>query len=322
MQVKDWLLGLEKHSEALAAFFKSITGSEVEVSITDVDRKASEEAATLLSAEELLVRTVDEVFQTEVFFTFSSGALLPLLRSLTSEEAEVTEDLSHNVMLSITEKLIEHGSRSLHLAGIETRFSEVEIIPHEKSGSSLNQQQYFTAAFSVKGSFGEFQLGLAAGEPNQNRMEAVVQDWAGENPFEADDFLHRSREIFADTELNIGGKSYEGESSVQVQGKRVEFEAFDKRRLMDNDREITNIDLLKDVEMGLSVELGRREMPLGKILQLVKGSVIELERMAGEPVDILVNGHTIATGDVVVIDDYFGVRVTQLHEENFNFNGA
>ncbi len=322
MQVKNWLLGLEKHSEALAAFFKSITGSKVEVSIADVDRKNAEETAQFLAGDETAVRTVDEIFQTEVLITFSSGALLPLLRSLTSNDVEVSEDLSHNVLLTITEKLIEHLSRSLHLAGIETRFSEVEIIPAGKIKTSLNQQQYYMGKFAVKGTFGEFQLGLAAGEPNPSRVEAVVTNWQEENPFLADDFIQQSVDIFADTDLKIGTQTYDVEPSVQVKGKRVEFEAFDKRKVIDNDREITNIDLLKDVEMGLSVELGRREMPLGKILQLVKGSVIELERMAGEPVDILVNGHTIATGDVVVIDDYFGVRITQLHEENFNFRSA
>jgi flagellar motor switch protein FliN/FliY len=70
--------------------------------------------------------------------------------------------------------------------------------------------------------------------------------------------------------------------------------------------------MLKDVEMQVSVELGRKKMPLGKILQLMKGSVIELEKLAGEPVDILVNGRCIAMGDVVVIDEHFGVRITRL----------
>jgi flagellar motor switch protein FliN/FliY len=53
-------------------------------------------------------------------------------------------------------------------------------------------------------------------------------------------------------------------------------------------------------------------MPLGDILKLVKGSVIELEKLDGEPVEVLVNGHKIAQGDVVVIDEYFGVRISNL----------
>ncbi len=64
--------------------------------------------------------------------------------------------------------------------------------------------------------------------------------------------------------------------------------------------------------MDVSVELGRIELPLGKVLQLAKGSVIELEKLAGEPVDILVNGQRIAHGEVVVIDEHFGVRISNL----------
>ena len=57
-------------------------------------------------------------------------------------------------------------------------------------------------------------------------------------------------------------------------------------------------------------------MPLGKILQLVKGAVIELDKLSGEPVDILVNNRRIAVGNVVVIDEHFGVRITNLLAEH------
>lgn len=96
---------------------------------------------------------------------------------------------------------------------------------------------------------------------------------------------------------------------------KVEFEEFRKETSVKNDFEVRNIEILKDVEMDLSVELGKQEMPLGDILKLVKGSVIELNKMAGEPVEILVNGFRIALGEVVVIDEHFGVRVTSLVSE-------
>jgi len=73
-----------------------------------------------------------------------------------------------------------------------------------------------------------------------------------------------------------------------------------------------NLDLLMDITMGLTVELGRSEMPLKDILKLTKGSVIELDRLSGEPVDLFVNNKLIARGEVVVIDDNFGLRITQL----------
>ena len=73
-----------------------------------------------------------------------------------------------------------------------------------------------------------------------------------------------------------------------------------------------NIDLLMDVDLNVTVELGRVDMTVKDVLNLGSGSIIELEKLAGEPVDILVNGLTVAHGEVVVIDEKFGVRVTKV----------
>jgi flagellar motor switch protein FliN/FliY len=77
-----------------------------------------------------------------------------------------------------------------------------------------------------------------------------------------------------------------------------------------------NLDLLMDIRMGLIVELGRAEMHLKDILKLTKGSIIELDRLSGEAVDLFVNNKLIARGEVVVIDDNFGLRITQLAGNN------
>jgi flagellar motor switch protein FliN/FliY len=74
----------------------------------------------------------------------------------------------------------------------------------------------------------------------------------------------------------------------------------------------SGIDLLLDVSLQVSVELGRTRMTIAEVLALHAGSVIELDKIAGEPVDILVNGTRIARGEVVVVDDKFGVRVTEV----------
>lgn len=72
------------------------------------------------------------------------------------------------------------------------------------------------------------------------------------------------------------------------------------------------IDMLLDVDLQVSVELGRTRLPIREILQLGLGSVIELDKLAGEPVDILVNEKPIAKGEVIIIDDNFGVRITSI----------
>jgi len=73
-----------------------------------------------------------------------------------------------------------------------------------------------------------------------------------------------------------------------------------------------NIDLLMDVDLPISIELGRTKMPISDILSLGSGSVVELNKLAGEPVDLLVNNKVVARGEVVVVDENFGLRITQL----------
>jgi flagellar motor switch protein FliN/FliY len=70
--------------------------------------------------------------------------------------------------------------------------------------------------------------------------------------------------------------------------------------------------MLMDVTLELAVELGRTRMSVRQVLDLQKGSVVELNRMAGDPVDVFVNDHLIARGEVVVVDDKFGIRITEL----------
>ncbi len=74
----------------------------------------------------------------------------------------------------------------------------------------------------------------------------------------------------------------------------------------------SNIGMIVDIPVRVTVELGRTRKSVGEILSFAPGSVIELDKMAGEPVDVLVNGKPIAKGEVVVIDENFGVRVTEI----------
>lgn len=80
----------------------------------------------------------------------------------------------------------------------------------------------------------------------------------------------------------------------------------------DDDTVPQNIDFLLDVTLSIAVELGRTKMTIKDVLALGPGSVIELDKAAGEPVDMRVNDRLMAKGEVVVIDDRFGVRVTAI----------
>lgn len=73
-----------------------------------------------------------------------------------------------------------------------------------------------------------------------------------------------------------------------------------------------NLDLILDVPVTLSLEVGRAQMSVGKLLRLSQGSVVELDRHAGEPLDVLVNGALVAHGEIVIVNDKFGIRLTDV----------
>jgi flagellar motor switch protein FliN len=82
--------------------------------------------------------------------------------------------------------------------------------------------------------------------------------------------------------------------------------------LADTVSDVKNLDMLLDVNLRITVELGRTQMKFRDVLNLSSGSIVELAKQTSEPVDILVNGALLATGEVVVMDDHFAVRITKL----------
>ncbi|QRZ94625.1 flagellar motor switch phosphatase FliY [Bacillus sp. LJBS06] len=98
--------------------------------------------------------------------------------------------------------------------------------------------------------------------------------------------------------------------ATPVQVSPVEFSAFDPNEA--TQAPINNLDMLLDIPLSITVELGRTKRSVKEILELSAGSIIELDKLAGEPVDILVNQRIVAKGEVVVIEENFGVRVTDI----------
>jgi flagellar motor switch protein FliN/FliY len=97
------------------------------------------------------------------------------------------------------------------------------------------------------------------------------------------------------------------ESSLSVQPLR-----FQQLRPSDEASPRDDINRLLDISLNVSVELGRKQMQIKEILELGPGKIVELEKLAGEPVDLMVNGKLLARGEVVVVDENFGVRITEL----------
>lgn len=80
----------------------------------------------------------------------------------------------------------------------------------------------------------------------------------------------------------------------------------------------SNPDLLRDIRLQVSVELGRTSLPLKQVMQMMEGSVIELDQLAGEPVNIIAAGKIVAQGEVVVIGSNFGIKITKIFQSELS----
>src|SRR5574337_466811 len=99
------------------------------------------------------------------------------------------------------------------------------------------------------------------------------------------------------------------DSAVAEAGERVQFDALHGAATDGGD---VNLDMILDVPVTLAMEVGRTRISIRNLLQLNQGSVVELDRAAGEPLDVFVNGTLVAHGEVVVINEKFGIRLTDV----------
>jgi len=111
--------------------------------------------------------------------------------------------------------------------------------------------------------------------------------------------------------LNSKGKSDDNIDNVSI--RNMQFKNFDDDSIKVKKK---NINMLMDIPLKITVELGRTNKTIKEILELGPGSIIELDKLAGEPVSILANGKLIGKGEVVVIDENFGVRIIEMYKNN------
>ena len=131
--------------------------------------------------------------------------------------------------------------------------------------------------------------------------EEQVQESVAEDALTEDDWGA------AMAEQSVAEASVLQTSHVEQAQVFTEFTPKNKLTETQND-----IDFILDIPVQLTVELGRTKIAIKNLLQLAQGSVVELDGMAGEPMDVLVNGCLIAQGEVVVVNDKFGIRLTDI----------
>lgn len=108
--------------------------------------------------------------------------------------------------------------------------------------------------------------------------------------------------------------------SADTEIQKAQFQQFDSPAGPSSERD-KKLDLLMGISLPISIELGRTNLEIRSILDLRRGSIIEFDKMASEPVDIVINGKKMAEGEVVVIDKHFAIRITSLVDASERFKG-
>jgi len=167
---------------------------------------------------------------------------------------------------------------------------------------------------------------LTAGAANQNDLSGLLQDAASGE-------AGASPDVAPPKELKVvnEGDAIEGDAEAamlkmledlpaensRISADDINFSSAAKAEFQQLQQPVAtpesrNIELLMDVDLPIAIELGRTRLSIADILALGPGSVVELNKLAGEPVDLLVNQRVVARGEVVVVDENFGLRITQL----------
>lgn len=135
-------------------------------------------------------------------------------------------------------------------------------------------------------------------ETDTNEDEAAADDWAAALEEQADSEADAGAEGTADA---AGGDNYETADFQDLQEDVTNQLPMDEK-----------LDVILEIPVSLSMEIGRTNISIRNLLQLNQGSVVELDRLAGEPMDVMVNGTLIAHGEVVVVNEKFGIRLTDV----------
>lgn len=214
------------------------------------------------------------------------------LSVLVTEEMDDSDELSEKEIATVNEvfdQMLGAFTKALmHNLKYETKFE----IQSGKESTVLEKENMLQLSFS-----------LIAGNALDTTVYYLISYEAVNSMIK--NILAASKDIKENKSEQIQDELEETVATVQP----IRFEEFTDGSLA---IEKENIDLLMDLQLQVSVELGKVKKPIKEILQFTQGTIVELDRLAGENVDVLVSGKVIAKGEVVVVDQNFGVRITQI----------
>lgn len=305
---------------ALGGKLDSVTSPSPKIEIVELS-----EIASIIPAPALLVQLNRILGPEERFFIFIGDEDLPKIfeaaipddakeigaddRTMLEELKEMVNDAVYEVMVNLADGMGHSVSRPV--IDTVTLQDESDL----KSMSFLYPERkllYIPAELNLPG--GRINMGylLPAGLGNQIIKLLLSEPPTIESKVFGDEegmeVARRDQEtLLAPHEEACAFEAGRAPQSYQVQS--AGFDLLDERA---SEGGTSNISLLLDIALDASIELGKTQMTIEEVLKLGRGSVIEFDKLASEPVDFLVNGTVIARGEVVVIDDNFGIRITEI----------
>ena len=299
--MKNYADKITQYLSHIEEFLTSVLLEETNVTVTDSDVFDAVENFENLNQEDIYLFTFDKKNKIDVIVTLDNEWFGLLSSIMLGVEEKTFNEKTIDLLKKFTSELITTFKTVLQNDGITVEMENVIPMKHSDLQKKLHHTEYLITKLEVEGL------------SDENVRAAVLIG----NPETTTVFEEPEQELITET-AEDGFKETNGEelsniSEEVLSGSYIEFEDFEDDAPLDIlSKDGKSMDMLRDVNMDVSVELGRIELPLGRVLQLAKGSVIELDKLAGEPVDIMVNGQRIAQGEVVVIDEHFGVRISNL----------
>ncbi len=142
-------------------------------------------------------------------------------------------------------------------------------------------------------------------------QDEMADSWAAALDEQSSDGGEESTEG-AESSGEEGGDAWADALSEQAEAEAAPLQEMTETSTFSSQEGDVNLDMILDIPVDISMEIGRTKISIRNLLQLTQGSVVELDRLAGEPLDVMVNGTLIAHGEVVVVNEKFGIRLTDV----------
>jgi flagellar motor switch protein FliN/FliY len=292
---------VDKSQEALRALLKKLIGTEVPLEATSAEQASPERSSTLRdgATDHFCLEATEQ----NVLIALAPDWVPVLSEAMLGERLEAGTEGTQDLMQEVGAQAFGTVQSTLAAEGTELPEIQFEAVGLDAT-PSRSVGEAWQVSFSAEHE-GKILDGfvLIPSEDDSEKESTSGQSFAE----------RKSSGTSSAQEPSSASAANGGSSEVDV--APASFSELGEENL-EGSENANGFELLAEVDLEVRVELGRRELPLADVLKLTTGSVVELEKMVGEPLSVYANGRFIAEGEAVVIDEQFGVRITNLASED------